>query len=80
MYVNNVEQAQTSPVGGIAGTGASTSLVDVSDWTIGNLSPSLSSANYAWERPMSSIQIYNKALSEIEIAYNYNNSKALYGL
>lgn len=30
--------------------------------------------------PISSVQIYNRALSETEIAYNYNNSKALYGL
>ena len=30
--------------------------------------------------PISSFQIYNRALSETEIAYNYNNSKALYGL
>lgn len=80
MYVNNIEQAQTSPAGGIAGTRALTSLIDTSDWTIGNLSPSLSTSAYAWERPMSSVQIYNRALSEIEIAYNYNNSKALYGL
>ena len=80
MYVNNIEQAQTPPAGGIAGTGALTSLIDTSDWTIGNLSPSLSTSAYAWERPMSSVQIYNRALSEIEIAYNYNNSKALYGL
>ena len=80
MYVNNIEQAQTSPVDGIAGTGALTSLVDTSDWTIGNLSPSLSTSAFAWERPMSSVQIYNKALSTDELTFNYNNSKALYGL
>jgi hypothetical protein len=80
MYVNNIEQAQTSPVGGIVGTGVLTSLVDTSDWTIGNLSPSLSISNFAWERPMSSVQIYNRALSTDELTFNYNNSKALYGL
>lgn len=30
--------------------------------------------------PISSVQIYNRALSDTEILYNYNNSKALYGL
>jgi hypothetical protein len=76
IYINNINQSfttiyTTNILANVDSTG--------NPWIIGNLSPT-PTVGYNSSGPISSVQIYNRALSTDELTFNYNNSKALYGL
>jgi hypothetical protein len=77
IYVNNINQLLTTHENDGAGVLSNIDLTG-NPWVLGNLDPS--GIGYNPEFPISSVQIYNRALSVDELTYNYNNSKALYGL
>jgi len=84
IYVNGVNQT-LSPIHNNGGLLAN---MNISGWnmnignnnggTLTNQQPTADAHNTPY--PISSVQIYNRALLDTEILYNYNNSKALYGL
>jgi hypothetical protein len=77
IYVNNVNQSLT--INSNDGDGVLSNMDFIgSPWALGNLDPN--GAGYNPNFPISSIQMYNRALSTDELTFNYNNSKALYGL
>lgn len=78
MYINNVIPSFT--ILSNTGVGILSNVSSIGNpWIIGNLSPT---PLVGWNSsgPISSVQIYNRALSTDELTFNYNNSKALYGL
>lgn len=77
IYVNNINQPLTTHVND--GTGVLSNMDFIgSPWALGNIDPS--GISYNPNFPISSIQMYNRALSTDELTFNYDNSKALYGL
>lgn len=77
IYINNIDTLYTIHRNDGAGV-LSNIDIPTAPWVIGNISPTLTAFNANF--PISSVQIYNRALSTDELTFNYNNSKALYGL
>jgi hypothetical protein len=77
IYINNIDTPYI--IHRENGTGVLSNIdIPTVPWVIGNISPTLTGFNANF--PISSVQIYNRALSTDELTFNYNNSKALYGL
>lgn len=77
IYVNNTIQPFTIHSDSGAGVLSNVDFTG-SPWALGNIDPN--GQGFSPNFPISSIQMYNRALSTDELTFNYNNSKALYGL